>query len=183
MLTTGQIIEPFLPFAYIVFGLLVLSMMWFYGKRLIKMYVKNRKLNLQNEWMDERHELDRLKGLSPKEFEEYIGNIYSKLGYSTSIVGGRNDGGVDVIAKKNGQKLLIQCKRYKSSTVSVHDVRDFYGAMANNLTDGKGVFITTNIFSSEAEKFAEGKPIELLDGSRLLKLIRMTGNNPEVSKE
>lgn len=98
-------------------------------------------------------------------------------------MGGKNDGGVDVIAKKNGQKLLIQCKRYKSSTVSVHDVRDFYGTLANNLADGKGVFVTTNIFSSEAEKFAEGKPIELLNGSRLMKLIKMAGNKPETRLE
>ena len=47
--------------------------------------------------------------------------------------------------------------------MTVGDVRNFYGALADHLTNGKGYFITTNKFTLEAEKFADDKPIELID--------------------
>jgi restriction system protein len=52
-------------------------------------------------------------------------------------------------------------------------VRDFYGAMADRGANAKGFFITTNVFTLEAEKFAEGKPLELIDGVRLTQYIEM----------
>lgn len=52
-------------------------------------------------------------------------------------------------------------------------MRDFYGAIANRLADSKAFFVTTNTFTLEAEKFAEDKPIELVDGFNLLKYIKM----------
>lgn len=121
-----------------------------------------------------------MKELTPSRFENYIAELYSKPGYSTKVIGGRYDGGVDVIIEKDGIKSFIQCKRYNKSTVSLHNVRDFYGALANNLANGKGIFITTNIFSTEAEQFAKGKPIELIDGFKLIKLIKTVGDKSDV---
>jgi hypothetical protein len=69
--------------------------------------------------------------------------------------------------------------------VVVGAVRDFYGAMADKGANAKGFFITTNVFTLEAEKFAEGKPLELIDGARLIKYIEMakTGYVPVESKK
>ena len=63
--------------------------------------------------------------------------------------------------------------------MGVSEVRDFYGAMAGKLSEGKGIFITTNIFTTEAENFAEDKPIELIDGDELLKLIKVAKKDKE----
>jgi restriction system protein len=41
--------------------------------------------------------------------------------------------------------------------------------------DGKGFFITTNIFTLQAEQWAEDKPIEVIDGTRLVQLVRESG--------
>jgi hypothetical protein len=41
------------------------------------------------------------------------------------------------------------------------------------LSNAKGYIITTNTFSLEAERFAEGKPIELIDGNRLIEYIHL----------
>ena len=110
--------------------------------------------------------------MKPKEFEEYVADLFSKLGYKTEVVGGSYDRGVDVIAKKDGLKYYIQCKKYITSTVGVNEIRDFYGAIADHLAQAKGYFITTNKFTLEAERFAEDKPIELIDGQKLIKYIR-----------
>lgn len=47
--------------------------------------------------------------------------------------------------------------------------------MGDRHIDGKGFFVTTNIFTLEAEKFAEGKPMDLIDGTRLVELVRESG--------
>jgi len=109
--------------------------------------------------------------MKPAEFETYTANLFSSLGYKTSAVGKSYDGGVDVIAEKNGIKYYIQCKKYNTSSVGVKALREFYGVLVDHASQGKGIFITTDIFTSEAEYFAQGKPIELVDGPKLIGLI------------
>jgi len=181
MLTTSIWLEALKPFFYMMIGLFVISVVVLLIKKGIKSLINNRKFKFQNQWLTERQVLDWLKQLKPSEFEDYIGYLYSKLGHSTRINGGSNDGGVDVIAEKDGIRSFIQCKRYNKNTVSVHDVRDFYGALAHDLANGKGIFVTTNIFSKEAERFAEGKPIELIDGFKLIKLIKIAENKTDIN--
>jgi restriction system protein len=111
--------------------------------------------------------------MHPSEFENYIAGLFSKLGYKTEVVGGGYDEGIDVIAEKDGIKHYIQCKKFINREVSVGAMRDFYGAIADHLTRGKGYFITTNKFTLEAERFAEDKPIELIDSFRLIEYIRL----------
>ena len=84
-----------------------------------------------------------LKRMKPPEFEKYIAVLFSRLGYKTQAVGQSHDGGIDVIAEKDGIKSYIQCKKFITSVVSVGAVRDFYGAIAD-LAQGKAYFITTN---------------------------------------
>jgi len=138
----------------------------------IVLFVKRSKVHKQSQWRTDRELLHWLKGLKPWEFEDYIARLYSKLEYKTERVGGGYDGGVDVIAEKNGIKYYIQCKKYITSTVGVKEIREFYGVLVDHTSQGKGIFITTNIFTSEAEYFAKDKPIELIDGQKLVRLIR-----------
>ncbi len=176
-------------FGEILIGLIeALFSMWelwlllgaFYG---VLLFIKYSKIQLDKDiqgdrfakgakWRNDRDVLYWLRGMTPSEFEEYIADLFSRLGYSTKKVGGRSDGGIDVIATKDGVKHYIQCKKFITSKVGVGDVRNFYGALADHLADGKGYFITTNVFTLEAEKFAEDKPIELIDGQALVRLIR-----------
>ena len=100
----------------------------------------------------------------------------------TETVGGSHDEGIDVIAEKDGIKHYIQCKKFITQTVAVGAVRDFYGAITDHLANGKGYFITTNKFTLEAEKFVEDKPIELIDGQKLIEYIRLTEKESGVLK-
>lgn len=140
---------------------------------IIKTRFGEREYKNINKLHSGRDILNRLRNLSPKEFEEYTSFLFNQLGFRTEVVGRAYDGGIDVIAEKDGIKHYIQCKKYINSQVSVSNVRDFYGALTDHLANGKGYFITTNKFTLEAEKFAENKPIELIDGHGLLKYIEM----------
>jgi restriction system protein len=128
-------------------------------------------------WRSDQDLLSWLRGMKPKEFEEYIADLFSRMGYKTKVVGGAYDEGVDVIAEKDGIRHHIQCKKFITKEVGPSAIRDFYGAIANKLADGKSYFVTTNKFTLEAERFAEDKPIELVDGFKLIKYIRLAEKN------
>jgi len=174
--------------------ILLMAMFWFYNRQLfwkmfiwglviytvsiiIILFIRDSKIHKESQWRTDRDLLQWLRGMNPTEFEDYIARLYSKLGYKTERVGGSYDGGVDVIAEKNGIKYYIQCKKYITSTVGVKGIREFYGVLVDRLAQGKGFFITTNKFTLEAEKFAEDKPIELIDRFKLIHYIRLTEKN------
>lgn len=113
--------------------------------------------------------IEDLLALSPREFEEYVGQLYQSMGYEVEVTQYSNDKGVDVIMYKDGTKYVIQCKRYKG-TVGSPDIQKFIGAIDHAKAD-KGIFVTTGMFSFEAEKMASEHPIILINRIDLGKLI------------
>lgn len=157
---------------YFYFAFFLLFMV---GLVVVARWLKRKHFKELESWHGDRGVLGKLKDLHPAEFEEYISDLYRRFGYKTETVGGAYDGGIDVIATKGGVKHYIQCKKFITQQVGVKDIRAFYGALADHLAKGKGIFITTNVFTTEAEKFAEDKQIELIDGNGLLRLIKTSG--------
>lgn len=125
--------------------------------------------------IDEEKILYMLKGMTPARFEEEMARMFTALGYSTELNGGPGDGGIDIIAEKNGKRYFIQCKKFITREVTPHDVRDFLGAITNvNNPAERGFFITTNKFTLAAERAAEGNGrIELIDGRELVQHYKM----------
>ena len=114
-----------------------------------------------------------LMELTPREFEDLIGNLFSKMGLETRQTQLSQDGGVDVVAFDErpilGGKVVIQAKRYRH-TVGVSAVRDLYGTMLNEGAN-KGILVTTSGYGTAAFNFVKDKPIELIDGGGLLYLL------------
>lgn len=114
-----------------------------------------------------------LMELSPGEFENLITNLFGKIGLETKLTRASRDGGVDCVAFDNrpifGGKVVIQAKRYKG-TVGVSAVRDLYGTLMNEGAS-KGILVTTSGYGAASFEFANGKPLELLDGPQLLYLL------------
>lgn len=149
------------------FLLVILIPKWIERRRNHKRFVEGE------EWRSDRDLIYWLRGMKPNEFENYVADLFSRLGFKTEAVGGSHDGGIDVIAEQNGIKHYIQCKKFINREVGVGAVRDFYGAIADHLAQGKGYFITTNKFTLEAEKFAQDKPIELIDQFKLVEYAKL----------
>lgn len=114
-----------------------------------------------------------LMELTPFEFENLITNLFQKMGLETRQTQSSRDGGVDCVAFDPrpifGGKVIIQAKRYKH-TVGVSAVRDLFGTLQNEGAS-KGILVTTSGYGKAAYEFADGKPLELLDGSNLLYLL------------
>lgn len=114
-----------------------------------------------------------LMDLTPKEFESLITNLFEKMGLETRLTQPSRDGGVDCVAYDArpifGGKVVIQAKRYKN-TVGVSAVRDLFGTMQNEGAS-KGILVTTSGYGQASHEFANGKPLELIDGGNLLYLL------------
>lgn len=149
---------------------------------LIKDWFTRRRFRRGESWRSDQDMLQWLRGMRPTEFEEYVADLFRRMGYGAEAVGRSHDGGIDVIVRKNGTTSYVQCKKFITSTVPVGAVRDFYGALADKLANGKGYFITTNKFTLEAERFAEDKPIELVDGFALVRYIRLAQKDGKTEK-
>lgn len=116
--------------------------------------------------------LEQMLRLSPSQFEEYVAQrIFARQGYTTRNTPDSRDGGVDVLlTDSQGRIAIVQCKRYRS-TVGEEIVRDLYGTMMHMGAD-RAFLVTTSAISPSAWRWAENKPIELIDGARLVLLGR-----------
>lgn len=112
--------------------------------------------------------LDAINTMGSLEFEEFVGRVFSSLGYSVETTAHSGDEGIDLMLKKDGKLRCAQVKLH-SKPIGQPVIRDFFGAM-QHLGAAKGYVVTNNTFSLQAERFAEGKPIELVDGSELTRL-------------
>ena len=114
-----------------------------------------------------------LMELSPFDFENLVTNLFERMGLETKQTMASRDGGVDCVAFDPrpimGGKVVIQAKRYKN-TVGVSAVRDLFGTLQNEGAS-KGILVTTSGYGPSSYEFANGKPLELLDGSNLLYLL------------
>jgi restriction system protein len=132
----------------------------------------------KGELLDRQKGVRTLRQISWREFEDLVGEAYRRKGYSVAETGGGGaDGGVDLILRKGGEKLLVQCKHWKMYKVGVKIVRELYGVVAAERASG-GIVISSGTFTQEAKDFARGKPLELFDGSELLKLISEVQKTP-----
>lgn len=131
-----------------------------------------RRLRKRHQWAQKTGHIrtvDDLIALSPVEFEELVADLYTAAGHRARRTGNTGDHGVDVVVDaKNGEKWVIQCKRWRG-TVGEPIIRDFYGVMQHEKAH-RGVVITTGKFSRPALKWAKGKPLSLYDGEQLLRL-------------
>ena len=97
--------------------------------------------------------------------------LFVRKGYSANNTRDVKDGGIDVlVTDRFGQTAVVQCKRYKG-TVGEPIVRDLYGTMIGNGAS-YAYLVTTGSISDEAQRWAAGKPIALIDGRQLVELAR-----------
>ena len=108
------------------------------------------------------------------ELEQTATRLLSSLGLQASTTTVTGDGGIDVVAYSQtpifSGKYIVQCKDW-AKPVGEPVVRDLFGLV---LSEGanKGIVITTGEFTGAARRFAEDKPIELIDGEGLRQLLR-----------
>ncbi len=123
-------------------------------------------------------DIDAIRAMSWREFETLVGESYRRQGYMVEETGGGGaDGGIDLILKGKGRKIIVQCKQWKTFKVGVKIVREMYGIMVAEKADGV-IIVASGTYTQDAVAFAHGKPIELVDGKVLVQLIRDVKRQP-----
>lgn len=154
-------------FAFSIF--IILSILIFLG------YYFNKKAKideeeLMNNWFGSKKKINDLYQLHPTEFEIFIAELYSRLGYKTQRTKTSGDEGIDVIAEKDGKKYVIQVKK-SSKPIGSPVIQKLYGSMAHAFAD-YAICVSLAGYTTQARRFAENKLIELLDGNDLIDLIK-----------
>lgn len=122
--------------------------------------------------LDTRTGLDSIAALGWRDFEQLVGEAFRRQGYAVEENGlGGADGGIDLILRRDGKRVLVQCKQWRRQKVPVNVAREMYGLLAHHGAD-EVCIATLGGFTPDAARFVVDKPIELIDGPTLLEMIR-----------
>ena len=114
-----------------------------------------------------------VNNMSWREFEMLVGEYFRKQGFAVTETPSGQDGGIDLVLKKDDQKILVQCKHWKISKIGVKTARELYGILVDSNADEVNI-VCSGEFTKEAETFVRNKPIHLINGDELMKLIHET---------
>ena len=132
-------------------------------------YLNARK---RRRFLDTRTTLESLAAGGWRQFEQLVGEAFRRQGYAVEETGlGGPDGGIDLILRKDGRRTLVQCKQWKRQQVGVSVVREMAGLLAHHQAQAVKI-VCIGSYTSDAEAFARGTPIELISGERFLEMIQ-----------
>lgn len=152
----------FLPSINIV---LIIFFIIFMGLSFYKKYERKYLFSHQ-------HNLQNLYELTWRQFEYLVTEVFHRAGYKVKPRGGaKADGGIDLEAYDYGRKIIIQCKHWRTKSVGVSVVREMLGVAIHEQAQ-EVYIITCGYFTKDAKDFAEGKPIQLIHGYKLLSWIK-----------
>ena len=132
--------------------------------------------------LDAQRNIQTVLDMQWRNFEELVAEAYRRPGYHVTEGGYGADGGIDLELRKDGQLTLVQCKQWKTQKVGVNVVREMFGVLTAHQAD-HFIIISSGTFTQQAVDFAEGKPIELIDGPKLLALVNDVQISPQVTIE
>ncbi|QKY20741.1 restriction endonuclease [Halolamina sp. CBA1230] len=116
-----------------------------------------------------------LQSMDEYEFEHLVADLWSEMGWDTTVSQASVDAGLDVVAEKHTpyhQKKVIQAKRYgDSTTVGGPDIQQ-YASLKQQVDDADSVVVvTTSSFTSSGESRASDLNVKLVDGDDLVGMV------------
>lgn len=105
-------------------------------------------------------EIDFDPGMSGEDYERYCIALLSQTGWSAEETPTSGDQGADIVAVREGVRVVIQCKRY-ASNVGNAAVQQVFAAMAFYQADHAAV-VTNADYTPSAIELAEGIGVLLL---------------------
>ncbi|MBI4680631.1 MAG: restriction endonuclease [Nitrospirae bacterium] len=103
---------------------------------------------------------EEIRNLTPRQFEEFIADLLSDLGFKNVILTPRSgDGGKDIIAGHSVHGIPLtfyfECKKYaEGNKVQLDTMRSLLGTVAHDSrTVNKGILVTTSTFTRGCKEF------------------------------
>lgn len=137
-------------------------------------------INAWSYWINERKEqklrkanMNEIAQMTGETFEEYLKALLKKLGYSVQLTNSTGDFGADLILTKQGNKTVVQAKRYKDS-VGIKAVQEVIGAKSYYSASDAWV-ITNSYYTKAAKELAEKANVRLLNRNDLVSMALEVG--------
>lgn len=104
-----------------------------------------------------KHPEEIYHSFSPREFEEFMAQLYSRLGYNVELTKATRDGGKDIILRKpdilGDMVYYVECKQYdKKNKVGIDVVQRLTGVIETDKVNG-GIIATTSFISPDARRW------------------------------
>jgi len=111
-----------------------------------------------------------LRLLNAQEFEWLVGETFTREGWTVHETGrqGAPDGNIDLKLRRDGVRVIVQCKRWTAAQVGVDEIREFGGTLLREGLRGvDGIFVTLSDFNQTAINEANKLGIQLINGRQL----------------
>jgi|GEM_PF-6910753 len=108
-----------------------------------------------------------IETLTPEDFERLIVLLLSKQGYETKHIPLGDDIGIDILAKKNGESIAVQVKKYDSRKINLAMVYHTFGAAAY-YDCTRAIIITLSDITANAENAARKLNVEIIGKEALI---------------
>lgn len=120
----------------------------------------------------------KIKGMSPREFEVFVANLFTQLGYNAKATVETCDGGKDVIATNNKEKIYIECKHWNMNNLIGREILQKLVGSAIGDDATRAIVITTSKYNKNALEYAEKVPwLELWTVKDIIKALNKIEDN------
>lgn len=126
--------------------------------------------------LDAEPQLPELEAVEPEELERLIENLLERMGFATELRQS-NEGRLDFLASLDtgqGKELHIVHVRQTGPVADPADVRELYHVVRRERAE-VGALLITGGFDPRSFEYANGKPLQLIDGTSLLGLCHQHG--------
>lgn len=96
-------------------------------------------------------------------FEQYVAAVMKSLGYDVQMTAQSGDFGVDILAKKDGERIAVQIKRSRNF-IGLGAVQEVVAGMYHYKCD-RSMVVTNSTFSDAAKTLAASNNCQLVDRS------------------
>lgn len=158
------------PYSGFLIILILVTACYLFSKLIIKPIIRKAKMAYRSSQYL-KSPLAAIDRMSGEEFEEYLAAHFCKLGYKVKMTPKTNDFGADLILVKEGQKIVVQAKRYRDS-IGVKAVQEIIGAKGYYKAD-RMMVVTNSHYTSGAKKLAGANNVELWDRNTINKLFKI----------
>lgn len=114
-----------------------------------------------------RRSLQEIDTMNGHDFEAYLAELFKRHGYKAKVTSASGDYGADLILQKDGERIVVQAKRYKNN-VGIRAVQEVIPAIAYYKADCAWV-VTNSYLTKQAERLAEANDVVVIDRDELIK--------------
>ncbi|WP_269800874.1 restriction endonuclease [Bacillus sp. SN10] len=109
--------------------------------------------------------------MDPRNFEFLVADVFQNPGYKAKVTPRSNDGGKDIILRKGRETKFVEVKRHTQGTIGRPAIQKLHSTIVDADAIG-GYFVTLSNFNKNARQYAANKNIELIDGDKLINIMK-----------